>query len=79
MNELDLPAPETPAPSNESQFRNELTNLINRYSMENGSNTPDFLLAEYLTVQLNTWDQFVGRREVWHGRKEPLRNDGGGA
>ena len=29
-------------------FRKELSELINRNSMENASNTPDFILAEYL-------------------------------
>lgn len=52
----------------EKSFRSELENLINRHSAENGSNTPDFLLAEYLMVQLHTWDQFVTRRERWYGR-----------
>jgi hypothetical protein len=32
----------------EEKFRDELEELINRHSMENGSNTPDFVLAEYL-------------------------------
>jgi hypothetical protein len=53
---------------NRSQFRKKLENLINEFSMENGSNTPDFLLAEYLVTQLNTWDQYVTRREEWYGR-----------
>ena len=29
-------------------FRKELACLINRYSRENGSDTPDFILADYL-------------------------------
>ena len=53
---------------NEPAFRKELETLINYYSMENGSNTPDFLLAEYLVMQLHLWDQFVTRREQWFGR-----------
>jgi hypothetical protein len=32
-------------PNPEGLFHKELTQLINRYSKENGSNTPDFLLA----------------------------------
>ena len=32
----------------ETPFEQELTSLINKYSMENGSNTPDFILANYL-------------------------------
>ena len=54
---------------NEAEFRTELENLINRYSVENDSDTPDFLLAEYLVQQLKTWDQYVTRREHWYGRK----------
>lgn len=29
-------------------FRRELTELINRHSLENKSNTPDFVLADFL-------------------------------
>lgn len=59
----------------EQEFRNDLEDLINCYSMENGSNTPDFLLAEYLVQQLNTWDQYVTRREQWYGRQTGALND----
>lgn len=55
---------------NETEFRTELQGLINRHSMENGSNTPDFLLAEFLVCQLRVWDQYVTRREEWFGRAE---------
>ena len=60
----------------EPTFLEELTSLINRYSMENGSNTPDFLLAEFLDCQLRTWDQYVTRRERWYGREESPLNTG---
>jgi hypothetical protein len=49
-------------------FEGELSILINRYSLENGSNTPDFILGMYLTVCLNNWNQAVKAREQWHGR-----------
>ena len=62
---------------NESEFRFELQTLINKYSAENGSNTPGFLLAEYLVSQLNTWDQYVIRREQWYDRATRVANDGG--
>lgn len=62
--------------NNEQEFRKELEVLINRYCMENGSNTPDFLLAEYLACQLRTWDQYVTRREQWYGRTSLSTNDG---
>ena len=44
-------------------FRQELTKAINRCSMENGSNTPDFILAKYLMDCLNAYDNAVSRRD----------------
>ena len=49
-------------------FRKELESLINRHSKENGSNTPDFILAEYLEDCLNIFDKIVRDREEWYGR-----------
>lgn len=64
-----------------SEFRKELETAINRCSMENGSNTPDFILAEFLTRCLHAFDQSVTRREQWYGRDPAVgpasrRNDG---
>lgn len=50
-------------------FRKELEELINRYSKENGSNTPDFILAEYLVNTLAVFDTAVRARENWYGRR----------
>ena len=50
-------------------FRLELEILINKHSMENGSDTPDFLLAEYLTDCLNAFDKTMQKREKWYGRE----------
>lgn len=49
-------------------FRTELEKLINRESRENGSDTPDFILADYLQDCLNSWDKAVSAREKWYGR-----------
>lgn len=49
-------------------FQAELETLINRHSMENGSNTPDFLLAEYLCDCLASYEVAVTKREKWYGR-----------
>lgn len=49
-------------------FEQELRSLINRYSKENGSNTPDFQLAKYLLGCLELFDQTVNFREAWFGR-----------
>ena len=52
-----------------SNFRADLEHLINRESAENGSNTPDFILACYLTDCLNAFDRAVNDREAWYGRE----------
>jgi hypothetical protein len=49
-------------------FRKELESLINRHSKENGSNTPDFILAQYLDDCLGVFDKTVRHREQWYGR-----------
>jgi len=51
-------------------FRKELETLINSYSMENESNTPDFLLADFLEGALITFDQVVKRRDEWYGQQK---------
>ena len=50
-------------------FGRALQELINSYSMENGSNTPDFVLADYVKDVLHLFNQTVNRREEWYGRK----------
>lgn len=52
-----------------SEFRIELEQLLNRHSMENGSDTPDFILAKYLTAALNNFNAVVTEREKWYGRQ----------
>lgn len=51
-------------------FREELTAQLNRYSMENGSGTPDHILAEYLLNCLQAFDQAVVSREMWYGKNQ---------
>jgi hypothetical protein len=51
-----------------SNFRKDLEQAINRNSMENGSDTPDFLLAEYLADCLAAFDKAMAAREKWYGR-----------
>jgi hypothetical protein len=53
-------------------FRDELTGLINRYSRENGSDTPDFILADYLSGCLDNFDRIVRWREKWYGRERQV-------
>ena len=51
-------------------FRQELETLINRYSLENGSNTPDFILADYLMECLQNFDKTMGARSKWYGHED---------
>jgi hypothetical protein len=51
------------------QFQLELERLINKYSMENASNTPDFILAQFLVHILEVFDITTKNRERWYGRK----------
>ena len=51
-----------------SRFKDELSSLINRHSKENGSNTPDFILAQYLEGCLEVFEAASQQRETWHGR-----------
>jgi hypothetical protein len=55
-----------------SEFRNALAALINRNSMENGSDTPDFILARYLVDCLEVFDRAVIAREKWYDRDEEM-------
>lgn len=52
----------------ESTFASELEALINRHSIENASDTPDFILAHYLLACLLAWNTGVQQRESWYGR-----------
>ena len=56
-----------------SDFRKDLENLINHHSQENGCNTPDYILADYLCNCLLAFDTAVNYRERWHGRSEGWR------
>ncbi len=48
----------------------ELRNAINRYSAENASNTPDFILADYMIGCLDAYNTAVSRRGQWYGRMD---------
>ena len=51
------------------ELREKIEYSINETCAENGSNTPDFVLAEYLTDCLVAFDKAVGRRDDWYGMK----------
>jgi hypothetical protein len=49
-------------------LRGEIQTAINRNSAENGSNTPDWILAQYLIGCIKAWDDAMMERERWYGR-----------
>lgn len=53
-------------------LRDDIQVAINCHSAENGSDTPDFVLAEYLTSCLASFDRAVKEREKWYGRQAPI-------
>lgn len=58
-----------PVDSGRSGFRAELEHLLNACSMENGSNTPDFILAGFLTECLRAFDGATAARDRGAGRE----------
>ena len=49
-------------------IKNELAGLINSHSLENGSNTPDFILAAYLLNCLAVFDHANNWNTAWHSK-----------
>ncbi len=48
------------------QFKDELAGLLNKHSIEAGSDTPDFILASYLANCLRAWNEATLRRDKWY-------------
>lgn len=56
-------------------FEQELERLINKHSKEGGSNTPDYILAEYIKNSLENFHQATRLRDNWYGGKRSVIND----
>lgn len=48
-------------------FEKELESILNRYSKENESSTPDFILAKYLQDCLENYNRTLKARDKWFG------------
>lgn len=48
-----------------TEFQRELQSLINKHSLENGSDTPDFILASFLENVLVDWNHATRVRDRW--------------
>lgn len=62
-------------PDNLGEFQEEVGALINKYSLENASNTPDFVLAAYLSACMVNFNTYVGMRDAWYGNNIATHND----
>ncbi len=55
--------------SQTNEFRRRIEAVINDCSMENESDTPDFILADYLKNCLEAFDRAVNARRNWHSKE----------
>lgn len=51
-----------------NNLRKDIEIAINAHSAENGSDTPDFILAKYLTASLAAFDEAVVKRDLWYAK-----------
>lgn len=49
-----------------------MTKLLNRYSAEGDSNTPDFILAHYISRCLNAFVEATVARHNWYVPPNPV-------
>ncbi len=66
MDEKPIEIEEIEPVATKETFRHLLSTLINAHSLENESDTPDFILAEYLTDCLAAFDKATERRTEWY-------------
>lgn len=52
-----------------AELLKRLEHAINCLSLENESDTPDWILARYLVGCLDVFDSTVRAREEWYGRR----------
>ncbi len=67
--------PDSPPHVTKSLFQSKLEDLINFESMENGSNTPDLILARYLVSCLKTFDTATRARDNWYNEGKGIEEN----
>lgn len=65
----------TPENLKYDNFVRDIAAVCNRYSIENNSDTPDFMLAEFMTGCLNVYENTLRARTEWmqpsHATQQP--------
>lgn len=69
LDEKPLTPEEAFSPNEKKSFEQELSILINIFSKENESNTPDFILAKYMASCLDAFIEASRAREKWYGKE----------
>lgn len=64
-------------PGQPTAFEKELSGLINKHSLENESDTPDYILADYLNRCLFAFNCATRKRKEWYGNTHPGGADEG--
>lgn len=75
MSSVDIPFTPYKDSTVTASLEQRIAELINEFSNENNSNTPDFVLARYLTGCLENFHTCVNMREQWHGRMADAMED----
>jgi hypothetical protein len=65
MNVVSIGGKKPPEVAEENSFRKDLEKLINTHSKDNCTNTPDFLLANFLISCMDAFDLTVRKRDDW--------------
>lgn len=50
-------------------FELQLRRLLNTWSRESTSNTPDYVLCQFMALSLDAFDTAVNQRDKWYGFK----------
>jgi hypothetical protein len=71
----EIPLVTTP-PMIERTLHEDITKILNRHNVENVSDTPDFILAQFLLRSLVAGEELVKARHAWLGLPNPWAQPG---
>lgn len=64
----------TPEDIKYDEFVREIAAVCNRFSVENRSDTPDYMLAEFMTGCLNVYENTLCARAEWRNENRRPTN-----
>lgn len=68
---VEVVSDEIPGVDESSPFVADLSKLINHYSVEGSSDTPDFILSVFLGRCLDALTEAIRARDGYYGRQDP--------